>query len=374
MTITSTTIITPQIIQFPHPITLQNGSTLPGYQLIIETYGELNESKSNAVLICHALSGNHHAAGRHHPNDKYAGWWDNMIGAGKPIDTNKFFVIALNNLGGCAGSTGATSINPATGEPYGADFPLVTVRDWVNTQAQLADHFGIEQWAAVVGGSLGGMQALQWTIDYPSRVRHALVIASAPKLSTQNIAFNDVARQAISTDPDFHGGNYAQHHTKPRRGLRTARMMGHITYLAEHGLGNKFGRQLRNEHYNYNYDIDFEVESYLRHQGDKFAETFDANTYLLMTKALDYFDPAAEYNNNLQAALQHTQAHYFIASFSTDWRFSPERSRELVRALIAARKNVQYVEVPSQHGHDAFLLDDPQYHNAVRAYMNNISV
>ena len=373
MTITSTTIITPQIIQFPHPITLQNGSTLPSYQLIIETYGELNESKSNAVLICHALSGNHHAAGRHHTNDKYAGWWDNMIGAGKPIDTNKFFVIALNNLGGCAGSTGATSINPATGEPYGADFPLVTVRDWVNTQARLADHFGIEQWAAVVGGSLGGMQALQWTIDYPSRVRHALVIASAPKLSTQNIAFNDVARQAIITDPDFHGGNYAQHHTKPRRGLRTARMMGHITYLAEHGLGNKFGRQLRNEHYNYNYDIDFEVESYLRHQGDKFAETFDANTYLLMTKALDYFDPAAEYNN-LQAALQHTQAHYFIASFSTDWRFSPERSRELVRALIAARKNVQYVEVPSQHGHDAFLLDDPQYHNAVRAYMNNISV
>ena len=217
MTITSTTIITPQIIQFPHPITLQNGSTLPSYQLIIETYGELNESKSNAVLICHALSGNHHAAGRHHPNDKYAGWWDNMIGAGKPIDTNKFHVIALNNLGGCAGSTGATSINPATGEPYGADFPLVTVRDWVNTQAQLADHFGIEQWAAVVGGSLGGMQALQWTIDYPSRVRHALVIASAPKLSTQNIAFNDVARQAIITDPDFHGGNYAQHHTKPRQ-------------------------------------------------------------------------------------------------------------------------------------------------------------
>ena len=374
MTITSTTLITPQIIEFPHPITLQNGSTLPSYQLIIETYGELNESKSNAVLICHALSGNHHAAGRHHPNDKYAGWWDNMIGAGKPIDTNKFFVIALNNLGGCAGSTGATSINPATGEPYGADFPLVTVRDWVNTQARLADHFGIEQWAAVVGGSLGGMQALQWTIDYPSRVRHALVIASAPKLSTQNIAFNDVARQAIITDPDFHGGNYAPHHTKPRRGLRTARMMGHITYLAEHGLGNKFGRQLRNEHYNYNYDIDFEVESYLRHQGDKFAETFDANTYLLMTKALDYFDPAAEYNNNLQSALQHTQAHYFIASFSTDWRFSPERSRELVRALIAARKNVQYVEVPSQHGHDAFLLDDPQYHNAVRAYMNNISV
>ena len=341
MHVNSHTLVTPQTIPFEDPFPLQNGSTLPRFDLITETYGTPNENKTNAVLICHALSGTHHAAGRHRADDKYPGWWDSMIGSGKPIDTDKFFVVALNNLGGCAGSTGPASTNPATGKPYGSAFPIVTVRDWVRAQALLADRFGISQWAAVVGGSLGGMQALQWTIDFPERVRHALVIASAPKLSTQNIAFNDVARQAIITDPDFHGGNYAQHHTKPRRGLRTARMMGHITYLAEHGLGNKFGRQLRNEHYNYNYDIDFEVESYLRHQGDKFAETFDANTYLLMTKALDYFDPAAEYNDNLQAALQHTQANYFIASFSTDWRFSPERSRELVRALIAARKNVQ---------------------------------
>lgn len=371
MTITSTTLITPQIISFPDPITLQNGSTLPSYQLIIETYGELNASKSNAVLICHALSGTHHAAGRHHPNDKYAGWWDNMIGAGKPIDTNKFFVIALNNLGGCAGSTGATSINPATGEPYGADFPLVTVRDWVNTQAQLADHFGIEQWAAVVGGSLGGMQALQWTIDYPSRVRHALVIASAPKLSTQNIAFNDVARQAIITDPDFHGGNYLQHHTKPRRGLRTARMMGHITYLAEEGLGRKFGRSLH-DGIQYGYGVEFEIESYLRYQGDKFAERFDANTYLRMTKALDYFSPAAAFGNDLTAALRQTQAGFFVASFTTDWRFAPARSRALVKHLVRARRPVQYIEVESHHGHDAFLMTDPPYTAAVAAYMDNV--
>ncbi|ULJ65515.1 homoserine O-succinyltransferase MetX [Wielerella bovis] len=374
MSITSTSIITPQTIAFDHPFTLQNGHTLPRFDLITETYGSLNADKSNAVLICHALSGTHHAAGRHSENDKNAGWWDNMIGSGKPIDTDKFFVVALNNLGGCAGSTGPTSINPETGKTYGADFPMVTVRDWVRSQALLADHFGIQQWAAVVGGSLGGMQALQWTIDYPERLRHALVIASAPKLSTQNIAFNDVARQAILTDPDFNGGHYAKHNTLPRRGLRIARMMGHITYLAENGLGKKFGRELRGDQYKYSYDIDFEVESYLRYQGDKFSERFDANTYLLMTKALDYFDPAAEYNNDLQAALQNVQAKFFIASFSTDWRFSPERSREIVRALIANKKSVQYVEIESVHGHDAFLMEDSAYINAVRAYMNNIQV
>ncbi|MCG7656808.1 homoserine O-succinyltransferase MetX [Wielerella bovis] len=374
MSITSTSIITPQTIAFDHPFTLQNGHTLPRFDLITETYGSLNTDKSNAVLICHALSGTHHAAGRHSENDKNAGWWDNMIGSGKPIDTDKFFVVALNNLGGCAGSTGPTSINPETSKTYGADFPMVTVRDWVRSQALLADHFGIQQWAAVVGGSLGGMQALQWTIDYPERLRHALVIASAPKLSTQNIAFNDVARQAILTDPDFNGGHYAKHNTLPRRGLRIARMMGHITYLAENGLGKKFGRELRGDRYKYSYDIDFEVESYLRYQGDKFSERFDANTYLLMTKALDYFDPAAEYNNDLQAALQNVQAKFFIASFSTDWRFSPERSREIVRALIANKKSVQYVEIESVHGHDAFLMEDSAYINAVRAYMNNIQV
>ncbi|SSY81002.1 homoserine O-succinyltransferase MetX [Alysiella crassa] len=374
MSVTSTTIVTPQLIAFEHNFPLQNGQTLPRFDLMVETYGTLNAAKSNAILICHALSGTHHVAGRHSPDDKHAGWWDNMVGSGKPIDTDKFFVVGVNNLGGCAGSTGPRSHNPETGLDYGADFPVVTVRDWVRSQALLADHFGISEWAAVVGGSLGGMQALQWTIDFPRRVRHALVIASSPRLSTQNIAFNDVARQAILTDPDFHGGYYSRHQTKPRRGLRIARMMGHITYLAEHGLGKKFGRQLRGNEYKFNYDVDFEVESYLRYQGDKFADHFDANTYLLMTKALDYFDPAAEHCNNLTAALAHVQAKFFVASFSSDWRFAPSRSHELVKALIAARKDVQYIEVPSHHGHDAFLMEDEPYINAVRAFMVNIKV
>lgn len=372
MSVHSHSIITPQIIDFHSPFTLQNGQVLPHFSLAVETYGTLNANKNNAVLICHALSGDHHVAGRHHPDDRYAGWWDNMVGSGKPIDTDKFFVVGVNNLGGCAGSTGPLSPHPAGEGSYGADFPMVTVRDWVRSQALLADHFGISQWAAVVGGSLGGMQALQWTLEYPERIRHALVIASSPRLSAQNIAFNDVARQAIITDPDFHGGHYARHHVLPKRGLRIARMMGHITYLAEYGLGHKFGRQRRRPDYQYHYDIEFEVESYLRHQGDKFSGRFDANSYLLMTKALDYFDPAAEYGHDLQKALSRVQARFFVASFSSDWRFSPSRSHELVKALIGARKAVQYIEVESHHGHDAFLMEDPPYINAVRAYMQNI--
>ena len=365
-------IVTPQTIAFEQPFALQNGATLPRFDLITETYGTLNADKSNAILICHALSGTHHVAGRHHPDDKHPGWWDNMVGPNKPVDTNRFFVVGLNNLGGCAGSSGPLSINPATGKPYGSDFPMVTVKDWVRSQALLADHFGIKQWAAVMGGSLGGMQALQWTIDFPERVRHALVIASAPKLSTQNIAFNDVARQAILTDPDFHEGHYASRQTLPRRGLKIARMMGHITYLAEDGLGKKFGRQMRNGNYQYGYGIEFEVESYLRYQGDKFADRFDANTYLLMTKALDYFDPAADFGHNLHTALLGVQAKFFVASFSSDWRFAPERSHELVKALISAEKDVQYIEIESSHGHDAFLMEDEPYLKAVKAYIDNI--
>ena len=365
-------IVTPQTIAFEQPFALQNGDTLPRFDLITETYGTLNADKSNAILICHALSGTHHVAGRHHPDDKHPGWWDNMVGPNKPVDTNRFFVVGLNNLGGCAGSSGPLSTNPATGKPYGSDFPMVTVKDWVRSQAMLADHFGIKQWAAVMGGSLGGMQALQWTIDFPERVRHALVIASAPKLSTQNIAFNDVARQAIITDPDFHEGHYASRQAVPRRGLKIARMMGHITYLAEDGLGKKFGRQMRSGELQYGYGIEFEVESYLRYQGDKFADRFDANTYLLMTKALYYFDPAADFGHNLHAALVGVQAKFFVASFSSDWRFAPERSHELVKALISAEKDVQYIEIESSHGHDAFLMEDEPYLKAVRAYLDNI--
>ena len=365
-------LVTPEKIPFEQPLVLQNGQTLPRFDLMVETYGTLNADKSNAVLICHALSGNHHVAGKHSAEDKYAGWWDNMVGPGKPIDTERFFVVGLNNLGGCDGSTGPLSENPETGHEYGADFPVVTVKDWVKSQSMLADYLGIQKWAAIVGGSLGGMQALQWTISLPERVAHALVIASAPKLSTQNIAFNDVARQAILTDPDFHEGNYRSHHTVPSRGLRIARMMGHITYLAEDGLGKKFGRDLKSDGYQYGYGVEFEVESYLRYQGDKFVGRFDANTYLLMTKALDYFDPAADYGHNLTRAVENVQAKFFVASFSTDWRFSPQRSHELVKALIAAQKSVQYIEVKSNHGHDAFLMEDEAYIRAVAAYMNNV--
>ena len=359
-------------IAFEQPFILQNGCVLPRFDLMVETYGSLNQDRSNAILVCHALSGDHHVAGRHKPEDKYPGWWDSMIGPGKPIDTNRFFVVGVNNLGGCSGSTGPLSQNPETGLDYGADFPLMTVKDWVRSQVLLADHLDIYQWAAVVGGSLGGMQALQWSIDYPSRVRHALVIASSTRLSTQNIAFNDVARQAILTDPDFHSGHYARLNTIPRRGLRIARMMGHITYLAEDGLGQKFGRSLRGDGYQYDYSVDFEVESYLRYQGDKFADRFDANTYLLMTKALDYFDPAADYGHDLVACLAHVEAKFFVASFSSDWRFSPQRSHTLVQSLIRASKSVQYIEVESTHGHDAFLMEDKPYIDAVRAYINNI--
>ena len=366
-------IVTPQKWSFDSPLTLQNGCILPRFELMIETYGTLNADKNNAVLICHALSGNHHVAGYHSKNDKHPGWWDNMIGPGKPVDTNRFFVVGLNNLGGCHGSTGPLSINPDTGKAYGADFPMVTVKDWVESQSMLADRFGIDKWAAVMGGSLGGMQALQWAIDKPQRLRHALIIASAPRLSTQNIAFNDVARQAILTDPDFCQGQYAQQQKIPRRGLRIARMMGHITYLAEDGLGKKFGRQMRQPNYQYDYNVEFEVESYLRYQGDKFAEVFDANSYLLMTKALDYFDPARDYDGSLVAAVSAIQARILIASFSSDWRFSPRRSQELLDALVAANKPVQYIALKSAHGHDAFLMEDTDYQAAIRIYFNNIA-
>lgn len=366
-------IVTPCKLTFDSPLRLQSGQILPQFELMIETYGKLNRDRNNAVLICHALSGNHHVAGYYSREDKYPGWWDNMIGPGKPVDTNRFFVVGLNNLGGCHGSSGPLSIDPLSGVPYGANFPMVTVKDWVNSQAMLADRLGIQQWAAIMGGSLGGMQALQWAIDKPQRLRHALIIASAPKLSTQNIAFNDVARQAIITDPDFCQGQYHLHNLLPRRGLRIARMMGHITYLAEDGLGRKFGRQRQQDNYQYNYNIEFAVESYLRHQGKKFADAFDANSYLLMTKALDYFDPAREFGGDLVQAVQRITAKIFIASFSSDWRFSPARSQELLDALVSANKSVQYIALESVNGHDAFLMEDKHYHTAIRVYFNNIA-
>ena len=366
-------IVSAQCAQFDTPLTLASGAVLPAYQLVFETYGTLNAAKNNAILICHALSGHHHVAGRYSESDKAAGWWDNMIGPGKPIDTDHFFVIGVNNLGGCHGSTGPSSINPASGQPWGADFPMVTVADWVVAQARLADRLGIERWAAVIGGSLGGMQALDWSIRYPARIAHALVIASAPKLSAQNIAFNDVARQAILTDPEFHGGNFYAAGVLPRRGLRLARMLGHITYLSDDGMGEKFGRMLRSGEYQFGFDVEFEIESYLRYQGDKFSDSFDANTYLLMTKALDYFDPAREYGGDLVTALQGASADFLVASFTSDWRFSPERSRETVKALVAAGRHVSYAEIESVHGHDAFLMLDEPYVQLMRAYLGRVA-
>ena len=372
--LTSVGIVTSQKVQFDNPLHLKSGAVLDSYELVYETYGELNEDKSNAVLICHALSSNHHAAGYYADDPKSIGWGNNMIGPGKAIDTRKSFVGGGNNLGGCHGSTGPASINTETGKLYGADFPMVTVQDWVVTQVQLADYLGIKQFAAIAGGSLGGMQALQWTLDFPDRVRHALVIAAAAKLTAQNIAVNDVARQAIITDPDFHGGDYYSHNTVPRRGLRLARMLGHITYLSDHSMAEKFGRELRNGPLGFGFDVEFEIESYLRYQGDKFADQFDANTYLLMTKALDYFDPAHDFNGNLREAFSVAKSDFLVLSFTTDWRFSPERSHAIVKALLDNELNVSYAEITSSYGHDSFLMEDRYYHELVKAYMNNIIV
>ncbi|MDM7481721.1 MAG: homoserine O-acetyltransferase [Halomonas sp.] len=366
-------LVTPHVAKFDTPLPLACGKTLPEYELIYETYGTLNAERSNAVLICHALSGHHHAAGYHSAEDRKPGWWDAHIGPGKSIDTNRFFVVSLNNLGGCHGSTGPVSHNPDTGRQWGPDFPVITVNDWVASQARLADHLGIVRWAAAVGGSLGGMQVLQWSITYPERVANAVIIAATPRLSAQNIAFNEVARQAIRSDPEFFDGWYAEHDTVPRRGLKLARMVGHITYLSEDAMGSKFGRDLRSDDLNFGFDVEFQVESYLRYQGDTFSTAFDANTYLLMTKALDYFDPAASHGGDLAQALALAQCPFLIVSFTTDWRFPPSRSRELVDALTQAGKSVSYANIASPHGHDAFLLPEPRYHALFSAFMGRVA-
>jgi len=364
--------VKPQAMHFAEPLPLQSGAALSDYTLVYETYGTLNADCSNAVLVCHALNASHHVAGTYEGQPKSAGWWDNMVGPGKPLDTQRFFVIGVNNLGSCFGSTGPMHTNPATGKPYGASFPVVTVEDWVHAQARLADALGIRKFAAVMGGSLGGMQAMAWSTLYPDRLGHCLVIASTPKLSAQNIAFNDVARQAILTDPDFHEGDFYAHGVVPKRGLRVARMIGHITYLSDDDMAEKFGRDLRGTDYKFGYGIDFEIESYLRYQGDKFSEYFDANTYLLITKALDYFDPARICDGDLATALSGTQAEFLVVSFTTDWRFAPERSREIVQALVKNERRVSYAEIDAPHGHDAFLLDDPRYLAVVRAYYDKV--
>ncbi|MDI1257686.1 homoserine O-acetyltransferase [Aquabacterium sp.] len=375
-------VVTPVSMHFDAPLPLRSGAVLRDYTLMVETYGQLNADRSNAVLVCHALNASHHVAGLHadehgKPIPKSQGWWDNLIGPGKPLDTHKFFVICVNNPGSCFGSTGPTHLNPDTGRVYGADFPVVTVEDWVDAQARVLDRLGITQLAAVLGGSLGGMQAMSWTLQYPQRVRHCIAVATAPNLSAQNIAFNEVARRAIITDPDFHGGHFYEHGVVPRRGLRVARMIGHITYLSDDVMDEKFGRSLvgreLGEEPRYStQEIEFQVESYLRYQGDKFSDYFDANTYLLITRALDYFDPARAFGGDLAAALSQAVAKFLVISFTTDWRFAPARSREIVKALVDNRHDVSYAEIDAPHGHDAFLLDDARYHNVLWAYFDRI--
>jgi homoserine O-acetyltransferase len=379
-------IVTAQCFHFDEPLHLRSGKVIKSYDLMVETYGELNADKSNAILVCPALSGDHHAAGYHSMTDKKPGWWDVCIGPGKPIDTNHFFVVSLNNLGGCAGSTGPGSINPDTGTWYGPDFPVVTVRDWVNSQARLADRLGVYQWAAVIGGSLGGMQVMRWSISYPERVRHAIMLAVAPKLSAQNIAFNEVARQSITGDPDFHAGRYRDYGTIPKKGLMLARMVGHITYLSDSAMREKFGkatqeikeaslnlgRDLRAGKLSFGFDVDFQVESYLHYQGERFSETFDANSYLLMTKALDYFDPSVDYDGDLSKAFAKSDCRFLLVSYSTDWRFPPERTQEIVTALLKAGKQVSYLDIEADEGHDAFLLPVPRYMQAMTTYLNRV--
>ena len=365
--------VVPQRHRFTEPLVLASGAQLADYDLVYETYGTLNADASNAVLVCHALNASHHVAGTYGGDPRTLGWWDNMIGPGKPVDTNRFFVVGVNNPGSCFGSTGPMSLNPATGKPYGASFPIVTVEDWVDAQARLADVIGIRRWAAVMGGSLGGMQALSWSTRYPDRLRHCVAVATTAKLSAQNIAFNDVARSAIRSDPDFHGGDFYEHGVIPRSGLSVARMIGHITYLSGDDMTERFGRALREGGYAYSFGAEFEVESYLRYQGDKFSRYFDANTYLLITRALDYFDPAGAHGGNLSVALAAAKARFLLVSFTTDWRFAPERTREIVAALIANRRDVSYAEIEAPHGHDAFLLDDERYHRLVAAYFDGIA-
>ncbi len=363
--------ITTNIAKIRTPLRLMSGKTLPQYDLKYETYGELNENKDNAVLICHALSGNHHAAGKYQGDDK-AGWWDNMIGPDKPIDTNKQFVVCLNNLGGCHGTTGPTSINPETNKVYGSDFPIVTVSDWVNSQKELMDYLDIPYWQFIVGGSLGGMQAFEWTLQFPLLVKNCIVIAAAPKLTAQNIAFNEIARQAIMKDPNWHDGNYLSKGVSPNHGLALARMLGHITYLSDASMKEKFGRDLKKSKLNFNYEVEFQIESYLRYQGEKFVTGFDANTYMLMTKSLDYYDPIKDLSKSIKNRLGNSKSKYLIISFTSDWRFPPIRSKEIVKILLDNENNVSYSEITADGGHDAFLMENKDYFDVMRSFIKEV--
>ena len=370
--INSIGIVKPKIFKCTDPIKLSCGMTLDNYELIYETYGKLNKNKDNAVLVCHALSGNQHVAGRHKKTDKHPGWWDSLVGPGKPLNTNKFFVIGINNLGGNEGSTGPKSINPKTKKVWGSSFPIITVEDWVKTQKTLINYLGIQRLSSVIGGSLGGMQALEWNLQFPNEVKNTIIIAAAPNLTAQNIAFNEVARQSIITDPDFQKGNFYTKKNKPKRGLRVARMLGHITYLSNDAMKSKFGRKKKNKDFKYNFNTEFEIESYLNYQGDKFAQEFDANTYIRMTKALDYYDPTKQNKKKLSDVFKKIKSRFLVISFTSDWRFSPSRSKEIVKGLLDNNINVSYAEISAESGHDAFLMSDDHYHEILNSFFKNI--
>ncbi|TVR53819.1 MAG: homoserine O-acetyltransferase [Puniceicoccaceae bacterium] len=352
------------------PFVFDNGRELDGFTLRYETYGRLNSTRTNAILICHALSGDHHCAGVHSMRDRKPGWWNNLIGPGKPVDTNRFFVVCSNCLGGCQGSTGPSSVNPATGQPFNLDFPLVTIRDMVRAQRRLVDHLGLPELYAVIGGSMGGMQVLQWGIEYPGFARRLLPMATTARQGSQAIAFNEVGRQAIMQDPDWKQGNYLPGEG-PRVGLAIARMMAHITYLSDKGMDRKFGRRRREANPGGPpFDIDFEVESYLRYQGQSFINRFDANTYLYFTRALDYFDLADAYGS-LEEAVERVDSRVLAVGFTSDWLFPPEQNREIALALLRRWKDASYAEIRLDLGHDSFLVEAPELDRLVRGFLES---
>lgn len=364
-------ITVPQDYVIPGELPLDCGRTLQNVNIRYETAGTLLPDASNAVLITHALSGDAHVCGRHHPDDRKPGWWNEMIGPGKYVDTNKYFVICSNVLGGCSGSTGPRSINPDTGAPWNMDFPVTTVADMVRAQKKLVEYLGIKKLLAVIGGSMGGMQVLQWAVDYPQAMDSVIAIATASQFSPQNIAFDWVAREAIKADPKWNNGNYATE-TPPEHGLAAARMLAHITYLSDESMSRKFGRNLQNkENYDFDFDFDFAVESYLQHQGQRFVERFDANAYFYITRATDYFDLTAKTNGDLVKAFEAVKAAFMVVSFSSDWLFPTAQSRRITDALLRNNANVSFCEIKSGYGHDAFLLEVDVLGRMIRDFLRN---
>ena len=355
-------------------LVLDAGPTLGPFQIAYQTYGTLNAERSNAILLCHALTGDQHAANPH-PLTGKPGWWATMVGPGKPIDTERYFVISSNVIGGCMGSTGPASTDPVTGKVYGLDMPVVTIRDMVRAQARLLDHLRIETLFCVAGGSMGGMQVLQWLSSFPERVFSALPIATASKHSAQNIAFHEVGRQAVMADPEWHGGRYRDVGAHPTKGLAVARMAAHITYLSESALQRKFGRKLQNRLApTFSFDADFRIESYLRYQGSSFVDRFDANSYLYVTRACDYFDLAEDFGGRLSAAFKHTRARVCVVSFTSDWLYTTADARAIVHALNAAALPVSFVEIATDKGHDAFLVEEPEFFNTTRGFLESAAI